>query len=206
MSASTISVKLKDKPRKVIPNYEPKVNEEKQEKLNLARDIINNSKLIVFTLYQKPNVSIKAWEFVKYNSGIEEIGGDIKVIKNSFLKIALEEKNYNELVPKIRGAVVVNYTKNDPINLAKKLDEIISTLRKEKNIKEDIPEILFGILEGKVISAQDVNQLSKIPSKEVLLAQLAGTLKAPISKLASTLNTIILKLLWALQAVKEKKG
>lgn len=198
-------LKLKEKPRKVLPNYTPKVSKQKEENLNKARDIVNNSKLVVFALYQKPNVSLKAWDFVKYNMDIEEAGGDIKVIKNSLLKIALEEKNYNELVPKIRGAVVVNYTKEDPILLAKKVDEIITNFRKEKNIKEDIPEILFGILEGKVIGAEEVRQLAKIPPREVLLAQLAGTLKAPVSKLANTLNTIILKLLWALQAVKEKK-
>lgn len=198
-------LKLKEKPRKVLPNYTPKVSKQKEENLNKARDIVNNSKLVVFALYQKPNVSLKAWDFVKYNMDIEEAGGDIKVIKNSLLKIALEEKNYNELVPKIRGAVVVNYTKGDPISLAKKVDEIITNFRKEKNIKEDIPEILFGILEGKVIRAEEVRQLAKIPPREVLLAQLAGTLKAPVSKLANTLNTIILKLLWALQAVKEKK-
>lgn len=198
-------LKLKEKPRKVLPNYTPKVSKQKEENLNKARDIVNNSKLVVFALYQKPNVSLKAWDFVKYNMDIEEAGGDIKVIKNSLLKIALEENNYNELVPKIRGAVVVNYTKEDPILLAKKVDEIITNFRKEKNIKEDIPEILFGILEGKVIGAEEVRQLAKIPPREVLLAQLAGTLKAPVSKLANTLNTIILKLLWALQAVKEKK-
>lgn len=198
-------LKLKEKPRKVLPNYNPKISKQKEENLNKARDIINNSKLVVFTLYQKPNVSLKAWDFVKYNMEIEEVGGDIKVLKNSLLKIALEEKNYNELAPKIRGAVVINYTTGDPILLAKKLDEIIISFRKEKNIKEDIPEILFGILEGKVIKAEDVKQLAKIPPKEVLLAQLAGTLKAPVGKLANTLNTIILKLLWVLQAVKEKK-
>ncbi|MCS7165564.1 MAG: 50S ribosomal protein L10 [Candidatus Calescibacterium sp.] len=197
---------LREKPRKVLPNYSPKINQQKKQKLDLAREIISNSKLVVFTLYQKPNISLKAWELVKYNMAIEEAGGDIKVIKNSLLKIALEEKNYNELVPKIRGAIIVNYTQKDPIALAKKLDEIITTIKKEKNVKEDIPEILFGILEGKVITSQEVKQLSKIPPKEVLLSQLAGTLKAPISKLASTLNTIILKLLWALQAVKEKKS
>lgn len=200
-----MSSTLKEKPRKVLQNYTPRINEEKKKKLDIARDIIKNSKLVVFALYQKPNVSLKAWEFVRYNILLEEVNADIKVIKNSLLKIALEESNYNEIAPKIRGAVVVNYTKEDPILLAKKIDEFLSTIRKEKNIKEDIPEILFGILDGKVISANQVKQLSKIPPKEVLVAQLAGTLKAPITKLASTLNTIILKLLWALQAVKDKK-
>lgn len=198
------SAVLKDKPRKVLENYTPKVNAEKERKLKEIRDILN-SRLIIFSLYQKPGVNLKAWDFVKYNMEIEGIGGDIKVTKNSLLKIALEELNYKELSPKIRGAVVVNYTKKDPLDLAKKLNELINTFKKEKNVKEDIPEILFGILEGKVISKEDIKRLAQLPSKEVLISQLAGTLKAPVSKLANTLNTIILKLLWALQALKDKK-
>ncbi|MFN4220437.1 MAG: 50S ribosomal protein L10 [bacterium] len=198
------SVVLKDKPRKVLENYTPKVNAEKERKLKEVKDILN-SKLVIFSLYQKPGVNLKAWDFVKYNMEIEEVGGDIRVTKNSLLKIALEELNYKELSPKIRGAIVVNYTKEDPIALAKKLNELINGFRKEKNIKEDIPEILFGIFEGKVISKEEIKTLAQLPSREVLLSQLAGTLKAPVSKLASTLNAIILKLLWALQALKEKK-
>lgn len=198
------SLVLKDKPRKVLEKYTPKINKEKEKKLELAKDILN-SKLIIFSLYQKPNTSLKAWDFVKYNLEIEGAGGDIKVIKNSLLKIALEEYNYKDLAPKIRGAIVVNYTKNDPVALAKKLIEIINNFKKEKNLKEDIPEILFGIFEGKILSKEDIKRLAQLPSREVLLSQLAGTLKAPISKLASTLNTVILKLLWALQALKEKK-
>ncbi len=199
------SVLLKDKPRNILPNYTSKVNEKKEKILNLAREIVNDSKLIIFTLYQKPGYSLKAWEFVKYNMALEEVEADIKVIKNTLLKIALEEKGFNNLSPKIRGAIVINYTKKDPIALAKKLNEFINNLKKEKNIKEDIPEILFGIFENRIISKEDIKRLSQLPSREVLLGQLAGTLKAPVAKLASTLNSIILKLLWALQAVKDKK-
>ncbi|MEN3014785.1 MAG: 50S ribosomal protein L10 [bacterium] len=200
------STGLVDKPRKVLPNYTPKINEQKRQKLKTITDILDKSSLVVFVLYQKPNLSLKAWEFVKYNLSLEEVGADVKVAKNSLLKIALETKGYNQLVPKVRGAIAINYTSSDPIVLAKKLEEFITSIKKEKNTKEDIPEILFGILDGKVVTANDIKQLSKIPSREILLSQLAGTLKAPITKLASTLNTIILKLLWALQAVKDKKS
>jgi large subunit ribosomal protein L10 len=197
---------LKEKPRKKLENYTPKINKQKSNKLNQLKEILNNSKLIIFTSYQKPKLSLKAWEFVKYNIAIEEVGGDIKVAKNSLLKIALEELGHEHLAPKIRGAIVINYTDNDPVALSKKLTEFITNLRKERNIKEDLPEILFGILDNKFITAEQVKYLANIPPKEILLGQLAWALKGTISKLASTLNAIILKLIWALEQVKEKKN
>jgi len=196
---------LKEKPRYKKPDYSPKVNLNKTKLLEAAKDIINNSSIIIFTRYQKENVSLKATDLVKYNLDIEEIGGDIKVIRNSILKIALEESNLKELAPKMRGALIINYTKKDPISLAKKLNEIISYFKKEKNIKEDVPEIAFGILNGKLISAEEVKKLANLPPKEVLLAQLLGTMKAPITNFAVVLKNVLNKLVWALNAVKEKK-
>jgi large subunit ribosomal protein L10 len=196
---------LKEKPRYKKPNYSPKINPYKTKLLETAKDIINNSSIIIFTRYQKENISLKATDLVKYNLDIEEIGGDIKVIRNSILKIALEESNLKDLAPKMRGALIINYTKKDPISLAKKLNEIISYFKKEKNIKEDIPEIVFGILNGKLISAEEVKKLANLPPKEVLLAQLLGTMKAPVTNFAVVLKNVLNKLVWALNAVKEKK-
>jgi large subunit ribosomal protein L10 len=196
---------LKEKPRQIKENYSPKINPTKSKLLETAKDIINNSSLVVFTKYQKENISLKATDLVKYNLDIEEIGGDIKVIRNSILKIALEESNLKEIAPKMRGALIINYTKNDPIALAKKINEIISYFKKDKNIKEDIPEIVFGILNGKFISANEVKTLATLPSKEVLLAQLLGTMKAPVTNFAVVLKNILNKLVWALNAVKDKK-
>jgi large subunit ribosomal protein L10 len=196
---------LKEKPRYKKPDYSPKVNPNKTKLLETAKDIINNSSIIIFTRYQKENISLKATDLVKYNLDIEEIGGDIKVIRNSILKIALEESNLKELAPKMRGALIINYTKKDPISLAKKIGEIISYFRKEKNIREDIPEIAFGILNGKLITAEEVKKLANLPPKEVLLAQLLGTMKAPITNFAVVLKNVLNKLVWALNAVKEKK-
>jgi large subunit ribosomal protein L10 len=196
---------LKEKPRYKKPDYSPKINPNKTKLLETAKDIINNSSIIIFTRYQKENISLKATDLVKYNLDIEEIGGDIKVIRNSILKIALEESNLKDLAPKMRGALIINYTKKDPISLAKKINEIISYFKKEKNIKEDVPEIAFGILNGKLISAEEVKKLANLPPKEVLLAQLLGTMKAPITNFAVVLKNVLNKLVWALNAVKEKK-
>jgi large subunit ribosomal protein L10 len=196
---------LKEKPRQKKADYSPKINPDKTKLLETAKDIINNSSIIIFTRYQKENISLKATDLVKYNLDIEEIGGDIKVIRNSILKIALEESNLKDIAPKMRGALIINYTKKDPISLAKKINEIISYFKKEKNIKEDVPEIAFGILNGKLISAEEVKKLANLPPKEVLLAQLLGTMKAPITNFAVVLKNVLNKLVWALNAVKEKK-
>lgn len=196
---------LKDKPRQVKPDYSPKINPKKTKLLESAKDILKNSSIVIFVKYQKEDISLKATDLVRYNLSIEEVGGDIKVIRNSIFKVALEESNLKELAPKMRGALLINYTKGDPIVLAKKLNEVIQSFKKEKNVKEDIPEVVFGILNGKFISANDVKALANLPPREVLLAQLLGTIKAPITNFAVVLKNVLNKLVWALNAVKEKK-
>jgi large subunit ribosomal protein L10 len=68
-----------------------------------------------------------------------------------------------------------------------------------------LPTVKSGLFEGEVYDAAGVEQLSKLPSRKELLGMLANVMQAPITGLAVSLNNIILKLPYAINAVKEKK-
>ena len=65
--------------------------------------------------------------------------------------------------------------------------------------------LVAGCLEAEVIDKVKISQLATLPSRDVLLAQLCGTLQAPTTKLAALLNTMVLRLLWTLKQVGDKK-
>jgi large subunit ribosomal protein L10 len=72
--------------------------------------------------------------------------------------------------------------------------------------KEGPLELKGGIVEGKVFTAEEVEQLSKLPTREELLAKLLGTMNAPMQNLAQVLNAIPSQLVRAVKAVADQKA
>lgn len=124
-------------------------------------------------------------------------GVEYRVIKNSMIKRAADSLGITGLEGHLGGPTAVAFGYNDPVAPAKVLVEFVKKVKKT--------EIKSGILDGKVISIASVTSLAELPSREQLLAHLAGTLNAPIAGFARTLSGIISKLGYALNAVKEQK-
>ncbi len=126
-----------------------------------------------------------------------EAGVEYKVIKNAMLKRAAEMVNIKDLDAHLSGPTAVAFGFTDPVAPAKVLVEYTKKLK--------ITQIKAGVLDGRVISVEEINSLADLPSREQLLGVLAGTLNAPITGLARSLSGIICNLGYALNAVKEKK-
>jgi large subunit ribosomal protein L10 len=86
---------------------------------------------------------------------------------------------------------------DDPVAAAKKVLEFAA--------KNDKFKVKSGVIEGKLYSTDEIKEVSKLPSKTVLLSMLAGTFQAPATKLAGLLNATVVQLAYALEAVKNKK-
>jgi len=65
--------------------------------------------------------------------------------------------------------------------------------------------IISGFFEAKTLSKKEIEMLATLPSRDVLLAQLAGTLQAPIAALARLLYALLARLAYVLQQISEKK-
>lgn len=125
-------------------------------------------------------------------------GGQLKVAKNTLLKRATHDMaGLSELAPYFKDQIAIVFAGDQTTDIAKL---IAQTAKENERLK-----IIVGALNKKVISKAQVESLASLPSKEVLLSQLCGTLQAPIASLASVLNQFITRLVWVLKKVEEKK-
>lgn len=122
---------------------------------------------------------------------------ELRVIKNTLLTRAAAEAglDFGDL---LSGPTAVAIAYGDVVAPAK---VFVDFLRDHKNVS-----VKGGLVERRFFAAEQLTALSKIPPREVLLAQLLGGLNAPISGLVGTLQGIISNLVFTLQAVADKRG
>ena len=130
-------------------------------------------------------------------SKFREAGVEYKVIKNNMLKRAAEELKIEGVEDYFKGPTAVAFGFEDPVAPAKILCKFVKDAGKT--------EIKGGILASQAMDAKKVESLSKLPSKEELIAKMMGSLNAPITNFALALQAIPRGLACALKAVAEQK-
>jgi large subunit ribosomal protein L10 len=123
-------------------------------------------------------------------------GIDYHVVKNTLARRAAEEAGIGTLGTVLSG----------PVGLALGYGELsvpAKVLSDYHRINRRLP-LLAGFVEGQVLDAAGVQTLADLPPREVLLAQLAGTLQAPLSQLAAGLTSILSNLAATLDAFRAK--
>ncbi|MFA4992076.1 MAG: 50S ribosomal protein L10 [Candidatus Omnitrophota bacterium] len=155
---------------------------------------IGSATTLIVTNYK----GLGAQELNELRRELKKAACEYLVVKDSMAKVALKETSNNRLSDLLQGDVGIAASKTDPVALSKIL---------VKFSKDHEPlKIQGGIEKGEFFSRQDIIVYASLPSREVLLTKLAIVLNSPIQGMASALNAIICKLLYALNAVKDKKG
>jgi large subunit ribosomal protein L10 len=141
---------------------------------------------------------IKVNDVTELRERVRQTGGRYEVVKNTLALRAIEGKPLGSLSSTFTGAIAVVYTESDPVALAKTLTEFAKT----------VPAIVFkgGIVDGKPIAANEVEQIAKLPSREELISKLLFLLQSPISRLVRTLSAIPRELVVVLDQVAQKKA
>lgn len=126
-------------------------------------------------------------ELTQLRRALHPQGGSFKIAKVTLMKRALGEASsaYQELDPMLKNQIGFVFARQEAPAIAKIL----------KNFAKDHDKLVMlgGVLENRLISKSGVEALAALPSREVLLAQLCGTLLAPVSSLARVLNLIAQK-------------
>jgi large subunit ribosomal protein L10 len=135
----------------------------------------------------------------KLRQSLRDSGAEYVVGKNRLVKLALQEANLPDFGDALTGPTGVVFGYNDVVAPAK----VLSDFAKEH---QDRPVFKLGVLEGKLLAPEQISQLAKLPSREVLLAQLAGALQAPMAALAGVLEAKLHETVGLLEALKEKRG
>ncbi|MBF0330675.1 MAG: 50S ribosomal protein L10 [Candidatus Omnitrophica bacterium] len=118
--------------------------------------------------------------------------------RNSLARVALKGTAMASISDTLEGQTLFIWTNSDAVDVAKVLIKFVG---KNENIV-----IRGGVVSSQLLQKEDIKRLSELPAKEVLLAQLLGTLQSPITRLARTLNGKTVELLSILKQISEKTG
>jgi len=169
------------------------VREEKVQMVEEIKQKLANSSSAVFVDYRGLTVE----EVTQLRKQFREGGVDYKVYKNTLTEIAAKELGFDGLVPFLKGPTAIAFGVTDPVAPAKILTESIKKLKKM--------ELKCGMVEGKVIDVEGVKALAELPSREELVAKMLGSMNTPIANLVGVLSGTMRALVYAINAVKEKK-
>lgn len=161
-----------------------KILEQKQQIVSDIRARLDQSVAGVIVDYKGISVA----NDTKLRKDLRAAGVEYTVLKNTLLKLALKDSNLESLSSVLEGTSALATSESDLVAAAKILEKFSTDSRGKFAIKA-------GYVEGKCLDADGVAALAKLPSKEILLATVLGTLNAPIAALARCIN-----------AIAEKKG
>lgn len=128
---------------------------------------------------------------------LKDNGANLSVIKNNVFKIALEEADFPVESKDFDSQTAILSYDEDPTVVAKKLKEV-------QQDNEGLLDAKYAVIAGKYLSGEKVMELADIPSKEVLLAKMLGSLNAPLSGLASVLTGNVRGFVQATKQLSEK--
>ena len=171
-----------------------KVSRNRLKKEEIVAEILDKkakAKAIVFTNYQ--GLTHKQIEELK--KGIKGAEAEFVVAKNSLLQKAMTDVKELESVEGPTGTI---FAYNDVIA---PLKEVAKTLK-----QFSLPTIKFGILDGQILTGEQILKISSLPTKEVLIAQFVGGLKSPLFGFHRALSWNLQKLVMTLNEIQKVKG
>jgi large subunit ribosomal protein L10 len=126
-----------------------------------------------------------------------KVDARLKVVKNTLAKIAANQAGVEGLDELLQGPTAIVYAKGDPAKTAKIIQDFIREKKKAA--------VRGGKLERTILAA-DVEKLATLPSREQLIAQLVGTIAAPLRGLVTVLNGPIRQLVVVMGQIEQKKS
>lgn len=150
----------------------------KAEQIEKLNSQLQNASSMIVGSFSKLTVA-KDYELRKT---VRSAGGTYQVVKNTLAKRASEGTKVAEALKGLKGVSSIAYTDGDPVALAKALNKYV----------EDNPEFAFksGILDGKVLSLQEIKALATMPSKEELYSKLLFLMNAPAQRLVTVMSAV----------------
>jgi large subunit ribosomal protein L10 len=168
----------------------------KQYKIDAVKDMkerLTRSKAVVITDYRGLTVG----EMTDLRDRLRAEGVEYKIVKNRLAKIALKESDMNTMDDYLKGMTALAFGVKDPVGPAKVLAGYAKDNEKLK--------ILAGLMENRLLDVAALSELAKLPSREVLLSRMLGSLTSPVQKFAYGLHQVTAKVVYALDAVARKK-
>ena len=169
------------------------IRPEKAAKVAELKELLVNSKCSILVDF----CGLTAAQDTELRRKMREAGVHYNVVKNTLLRIAAQEAGIEGLEPSLEKNTAIAVAPEDPVAVAKIICEFAKA-NKELKIK-------VGVLDGKVISVEDIKALAALPPKEVLIAKMLGSMNSPITGFVNVLQGTIRNVVYALEAVRKQK-
>jgi large subunit ribosomal protein L10 len=170
-----------------------KRSEKKEDVAALKGDLARVS-TVILTTFQGITVA----EDTNLRRAVQAAGGHYRVVKNTLAELAGAGTSAEPLLKGLSGTNSISYTETDPVALAKALTKVA----------KDVPSFRFkaGVVEGRVLSIPEIQQLAQLPSRDDLIGKIMFLLQAPAQRTASALAGVTRNLAVVVQeAVKAEK-
>ena len=158
-----------------------KILKQKEQEVKELAAKMKEAKLVLLVNYRGINVA----DDTTLRKSVREAGAEYSVIKNNITRRALKECGIEELEEALIGPTAVIIAQDEYLPGLKAIYKFAK--------ENDFYQIKGGVLEGKVSTVEELTTLAQLPSREELIAKLAGCLLANVSKLAATLDAVRVK-------------
>lgn len=167
---------------------------EKVAIVNELKDRLGSSAAVLVSEYR----GLKVSELEKLRKELRSKGSEIKIFKNTLVRIAVRESGNEAMESLLGGPTALTFVQSDAAEAAKTLREFSKTY----------PALVIkgGLLSGKKLNSDETLALADLPSRDVLLARFAGLLASPMQSFASLLKAVPQSFAYALSALVEKKS
>jgi large subunit ribosomal protein L10 len=166
---------------------------EKVEQVEQLKEKFEKAKVAVLTDYR--GLTVSQLEDLRARLRGSEV--DYRIVKNTLARRAATEAGHEALQAELKGPMAIAFSYDDLAAPVKLLSEFTRTTR----LKLDI---IGALVEGRVFGPDQVRQLAELPPREVLIAQLLGTLQSPVAQLVATIQAPLQQLLGLLEAYNKK--
>lgn len=137
-------------------------------------------------------------EMTRLRVSLRDNGAELVIVKNTLARIAFTDGTHDAIKDSFKENCAVAFGMQDPVAVAKAMSDFARTSKKL--------EIKHGSLEGKILTAAQIDALAKLPSKPELIAKALGTMNAVPTNFVSLFANMIRGMLYALKAIEEKKA
>lgn len=128
---------------------------------------------------------------------LRETGVEYRVVKNTLLRLAAKDTSFACLDEHLKGPTAIAIAQEDPVAPAKVLSDYAKASK--------VFELKTAVLDGKLLSSDDIKALADLPSRDVLLAKMLGSINAPVSNFVGVLAAVPRSLVQVLGAIKDQK-
>ena len=167
---------------------------QKEELLKMYKEIIESRAGYLLVNSDKIDTST----VTKLKIELKDVGANFTVVKNSIFKVALQDSKQPLQVQEFDGPTALITFEEDPTAPAK----LVKKVQKEMELLSP----RSGVYEGEFLTAERVMQLADIPSREVLLSRLVGTMNAPLTGFMNAITGNVRGLTMVLKGISEKKA